>query len=115
MLVQRTSPYGPEFANASVTICHSRSADLLRLVRSAEFVVAATGVPGLITGDMLAPGAVVVDVGIHRTPQGLVGDVNFASAIKIASWITPVPGGVGPMTIAMLLANTLRAAEMQTG
>jgi methylenetetrahydrofolate dehydrogenase (NADP+)/methenyltetrahydrofolate cyclohydrolase len=113
MLVQRTSRYGPDFANATVTLCHSQTRDLGDLLRQAEIVIAAAGVPGLITGEMLNSGAVVIDVGINRTAEGLVGDVDFASASQQASWITPVPGGVGPMTIAMLLTNTLQAARSQ--
>jgi methylenetetrahydrofolate dehydrogenase (NADP+)/methenyltetrahydrofolate cyclohydrolase len=104
--------------DATVTACHSRTRDLATHLRRADIVVAAAGKPALITGDMLKPGAVVIDVGINRvddtsSPKGyrLVGDVDFASAREVASLITPVPGGVGPMTIAMLLENTLRAAQ----
>ncbi len=105
-------------ADATVTVCHSRTRDLAAHVRRADIVVAAIGRPGAIAGDMLKRGAVVIDVGINRvddasSPKGfrLVGDVDFASASRVASRITPVPGGVGPMTIAMLLRNTLRAAS----
>lgn len=95
--------------SATVTIAHSRSIDLPALCRQADIVVAAVGRAGMVKGDWLKPGAVVVDVGINRTDSGLVGDVDFASAETVAGAITPVPGGVGPMTIACLLANTLTA------
>ncbi len=97
--------------SATVTICHSRTRDLPAVIRRADIVVAAVGRPEMITGDMIKPGATVIDVGINRTDAGLVGDVEFASASEVAGAITPVPGGVGPMTIAMLMANTLTAAE----
>lgn len=106
-------------ANATVTICHSRTRDLVEHVRNADIVVAAIGRTEMITGDMLKPGATVIDVGINQKdddtrPRGyrLVGDVDFDSAKEVAGAITPVPGGVGPMTIAMLMENTLRAAEI---
>ena len=102
-------------ADATVTLCHSRTVDLAAEVRRAEIVVAAVGRPACITGDMLAPGAVVVDVGINRTETGLVGDVHFEEAAAVASAITPVPGGVGPLTIACLLRNTLKAAQLRAG
>lgn len=99
-------------AGATVTICNSKTRDLAAQTRRADILVVATGRPGMITGDMIKPGAVVIDVGINRLPDGrLVGDVDFDSASKVAGAITPVPGGVGPMTIAMLLVNTLEAAE----
>ncbi len=98
--------------NATVTVCHSKTADLAAHTRRADVLVAAVGRPGMITGDMIKPGAVVIDVGINRLDSGkVVGDVDFASAAEVAGYITPVPGGVGPMTIAMLLANTLESAE----
>jgi methylenetetrahydrofolate dehydrogenase (NADP+)/methenyltetrahydrofolate cyclohydrolase len=98
--------------SATVTICTSKTADLAAHTRRADVLVVATGKPRLITGDMIKPGAVVIDVGINRLPDGkLTGDVDFEAARKVAAWITPVPGGVGPMTITMLLANTIRAAE----
>ena len=104
--------------NATVTVCHSRSRSIADHTRRADIVIAAVGRPRLVTGDMLKPGAVVIDVGINRVPDPaakrgyrLVGDVDFESARDVASLITPVPGGVGPMTIAMLLNNTLRAAQ----
>ncbi len=98
--------------HATVTICHSRTADLASETRRADILVAAVGRPRMITGDMVKPGAVVIDVGINRIGDKLVGDVEFESAVQIASAITPVPGGVGPMTVAMLLKNTLRAFEI---
>ena len=96
--------------HATVTICHSRTADLAEHARRADILVAAVGRPGLVTPDMVKPGATVVDVGVNRTESGIVGDVDKAVA-DVAGLITPVPGGVGPMTIAMLLANTLKAAR----
>ncbi|MCC2595506.1 bifunctional methylenetetrahydrofolate dehydrogenase/methenyltetrahydrofolate cyclohydrolase FolD [Pusillimonas sp. MFBS29] len=99
-------------AGATVTLCNSKTRDLAAQTRRADVLVVATGKPGMVTGDMIKPGATVIDVGINRTEQGkLVGDVDFESAVKVAGRITPVPGGVGPMTIAMLLVNTLEAAE----
>jgi methylenetetrahydrofolate dehydrogenase (NADP+)/methenyltetrahydrofolate cyclohydrolase len=103
-------------AGATVTICHSKTRDLARFTREADILVAAVGRAQFITGDMVKPGAVVIDVGINRMPDGkLCGDVDFESASLIASAITPVPGGVGPMTITMLLGNTLRSAERVAG
>jgi methylenetetrahydrofolate dehydrogenase (NADP+)/methenyltetrahydrofolate cyclohydrolase len=100
--------------HATVTICHSRTKDLPAVVRSADVVVAAVGKAEMIRGDWLSPGAVVIDVGINRLPDGrLVGDVAFEEAKEVAGKITPVPGGVGPMTITMLLHNTLEAAARQ--
>jgi methylenetetrahydrofolate dehydrogenase (NADP+)/methenyltetrahydrofolate cyclohydrolase len=98
-------------ANATVTVCHSRTRDLGEVCRRAEILVAAAGQPRLIGGDMVRPGATVIDVGTNRTDDGLVGDVDFEAAKEVAGAITPVPGGVGPMTIAMLLSNTLQAAR----
>ena len=101
---------------ATVTVCHSKTRDLARFTRDADVLVAAIGRPHMITGDMVKPGAIVIDVGINRLPSGkLVGDVDFDSVSKVAAMITPVPGGVGPMTITMLLGNTLRAAEHCAG
>jgi len=98
----------------TVTICHSRTRDLPGLVRQADIVVAGVGRANFVQGSWVKPGAIVIDVGINRTAEGkLCGDVDFAAAKEVASWITPVPGGVGPMTIATLLANTLHAAELQ--
>jgi 5,10-methylene-tetrahydrofolate dehydrogenase/methenyl tetrahydrofolate cyclohydrolase len=106
-------------ANATVTICHSRTRDLAAHLRQADVVVAAVGRAEMVTGDMLKPGVTVIDVGINRKDDSsakrgyrLVGDVDYASAKEVAGAITPVPGGVGPMTIAMLMQNTLRAAQM---
>ncbi len=96
--------------SATVTICHSRTRDLPGVTRSADILVAAVGRPEMITGDMVKPGATVIDVGVNRTGDGLRGDVHFPSASEVAGAITPVPGGVGPMTIAMLLRNTVDAA-----
>jgi methylenetetrahydrofolate dehydrogenase (NADP+)/methenyltetrahydrofolate cyclohydrolase len=99
-------------AHATVTMCHSRTRDLSRHTRDADVLVAAVGRPGLVTPDMVKPGATVIDVGVNRTESGLVGDVDKAVA-EVAGLMTPVPGGVGPMTIAMLLSNTLRAARFR--
>ena len=104
-------------ANATVTICHSATADLGQFTRQADVVVAAVGRRNTLTQDMVKPGAIVIDVGMNRVPEGepdagkLCGDVDFAGVAPLASWITPVPGGVGPMTITMLLANTVESAE----
>ncbi len=100
--------------DATVTVCHSRTRELAAHVRRADIVVVAAGHPGLVTGAMLKPGAVVVDVGINVVEGRLVGDVDFASARDVASAITPVPGGVGPLTNALLLTHLVRAAERQT-
>ena len=99
--------------NATVTTCHSRTRDLPGVCRRADVLIAAVGRPEMVKGDWIKPGATVIDVGINRTDDGLVGDVEFGSAVEVAGLITPVPGGVGPMTIAMLLANTLQAARAQ--
>ena len=100
--------------DATVTTCHSRTSSIARITSQADILIAAVGIPEFVTGDMIKPGAVVIDVGINRVNNRLTGDVHFASAAATASSITPVPGGVGPMTIAMLLRNTLKAAEQQT-
>ncbi len=97
--------------DATVSMAHSRTADLAAVTRQADLLIAAVGVPGLIGAEHVMPGATVIDVGVNRTPAGLVGDVDFEAVVEIAGAITPVPGGVGPMTRAMLLANTLRAAR----
>ena len=110
-------------ANATVTICHSRTNDLPGVVRQADIVVAAVGRPNMVTGEWIKPGAVVIDVGINRiettvdgeTRSKLTGDVDYESACEVAKAVTPVPGGVGPMTITMLMANTLRAARLSAG
>ncbi|MEJ7787387.1 MAG: bifunctional methylenetetrahydrofolate dehydrogenase/methenyltetrahydrofolate cyclohydrolase FolD [Solirubrobacteraceae bacterium] len=100
-------------ANATVTVCHSRTRDLGEVCRRADILIAAVGRAEMVKGGWVKPGATVIDVGINRTDDGLVGDVEFAAAAEIAGAITPVPGGVGPMTIACLLRNTLEAARMQ--
>lgn len=111
MLVQK----GPA-ADATVTVCHSRTRNLSEITRSADILVAAIGVPQFVTAEMVRPGAVVIDVGINRLDTGkLVGDVDYEPVLQVASAITPVPGGVGPMTITMLLRNTLTAARIASG
>lgn len=105
MLLARSGRFG----DATVTVCHSRTPDLAGQCRSADFLFLAMGRPRCITGDMVREGAVVIDVGINRTPEGLCGDADFTSVSARAKAITPVPGGVGPMTIAMLLANTVQS------
>jgi len=102
-------------ANATVTHCHSRTRDLGAVCREADVLIAAVGSPRLVTGDMVREGAIVIDVGTNRTDDGLVGDVDFEPAAERARAITPVPGGVGPMTRAMLLVNTLRSARRRLG
>jgi methylenetetrahydrofolate dehydrogenase (NADP+)/methenyltetrahydrofolate cyclohydrolase len=109
-------------ANCTVTVCHRHTVDLAAHARTADILIVAAGRAGIVTGDMVKPGAVVIDVGTNRvndasskTGTRLQGDVDFESVRKVASKITPVPGGVGPMTIAMLMANTVRAAEMRVG
>jgi methylenetetrahydrofolate dehydrogenase (NADP+)/methenyltetrahydrofolate cyclohydrolase len=102
-------------ANATTTVAHSRTKDLPALCREADILIAAVGRPEMIRGDWIKPGAAVIDVGINRTDDGLVGDVAYEEAAEVAGQITPVPGGVGPMTIAFLLANTLDAAVRRTG
>lgn len=102
-------------SNATVTLCHTGTTDLAEHTRRADILIVAAGVPRYVTGDMVKPGAVVVDVGMHRLDDGLAGDVDFPSAAEVAGAITPVPGGVGPMTVAMLLRNTVAAARMAAG
>ena len=114
MLAQRDGSCGSEVANATVTLAHSRTEDLAKVCRTADILVAAVGVPEMIRGEMIREGAVVIDVGINRVEDRLVGDVHFEEASQVASAITPVPGGVGPLTIAMLLHNTLLAAKLQS-
>jgi len=99
--------------HATVTICHSRTPDLAAVCRQADVLVAAVGRPGMITGGMIRPGAVVVDFGMNVVEGQIIGDVDFASAQEVAGWITPVPGGTGPLTNIMLLRNTLQAARRQ--
>lgn len=113
MLAAKDCHLGPQAANATVTVCHSRSSNLAALTRQADVLVAAIGHPNFIKGDMVRPGAVVIDVGINRTDKGLTGDVDFAAVREVASAITPVPGGIGPLTVTMLLHNTATAASME--
>jgi len=108
--------------NATVTVCHSRTKNLPDIVRQADILIAAIGRMEMVRGDWIKPGAAVIDVGMNEKPDAtkkkgyrLVGDVNFDEAKEVAAYITPVPGGVGPMTIAMLMKNTLRAAQIQQG
>jgi methylenetetrahydrofolate dehydrogenase (NADP+) / methenyltetrahydrofolate cyclohydrolase len=108
MLMQRSKE-----ADATVTVCHSRTRDLPAVTRAADILIVAIGKAKFLTADMVRPGAVVVDVGINRTDDGLVGDVDFEAVKEVAGQISPVPGGVGPLTIAMLLQNTLTAARLQ--
>jgi methylenetetrahydrofolate dehydrogenase (NADP+) / methenyltetrahydrofolate cyclohydrolase len=115
LLMQRTGPVGEKVANATVTVCHSQTKNLAEITKQADILIVAIGRANAITETHVKPGAVVIDVGINRTDTGLVGDVDFESARKVASAITPVPGGVGPLTIAMLLKNTLTAAVQQNG
>jgi len=99
-------------AGATVTVCHSETRNLAEHTRQGEILVVAVGNPRMITADMVRPGAVVIDVGINRLPDGkITGDVDFEAVREVAAWITPVPGGVGPMTIAMLLYNTVESAK----
>lgn len=102
-------------ANATVMVCHSRTLQLPAITRTADILIAAIGSPRFVTGGMVKPGAVVIDVGMNRVNDRLVGDVDFEAVREVASTITPVPGGVGPMTITMLLSNTLRAAKLAAG
>ena len=111
LMVQRTSHLGADAVNATVTVCHSRTKNLAEITRTADVLVPAIGRPKFVTADMVKSGAAVIDVGINRTEAGLVGDVDFDAVREVAGYITPVPGGVGPLTIAMLLQNTLTAAK----
>lgn len=113
MLVQRDIGFGKQFANATVTLCHSQSVNLPAITRTADILIAAVGRANLISADMVKIGAVVIDVGINRVGDTLVGDVDFKGVSEVASAITPVPGGIGPLTIAMLLRNTLTACQQQ--
>jgi methylenetetrahydrofolate dehydrogenase (NADP+) / methenyltetrahydrofolate cyclohydrolase len=113
LLSAKESHLGKTACNATVTLCHSRTRDLAAICRQADILVAAIGRPKFVTADMIKPGAIVIDVGINRAEAGIVGDVDFAAAKEIAAAITPVPRGVGPMTITMLLHNTLEAARGQ--
>jgi len=100
-------------AGCTITVCHRFTKDLAKHVADADILVVAVGKPGIVKGEWVKPGSIVIDIGINRAASGkLVGDVDFDSAAERAGWITPVPGGVGPMTVAMLLSNTLKAAEL---
>jgi methylenetetrahydrofolate dehydrogenase (NADP+)/methenyltetrahydrofolate cyclohydrolase len=110
MLAQKT-----DRGNATVTICHTGTKDIGEHTRRADVLVAAVGRPGTITADMVKPGATVIDVAVNRTEDRLVGDVDFPAVKEVAGAITPVPGGVGPMTVAMLMVNTVTAAETVAG
>jgi methylenetetrahydrofolate dehydrogenase (NADP+)/methenyltetrahydrofolate cyclohydrolase len=110
-----TAGPGANGGDATVTICHSRSSDLAAITRQADILVAAVGRPNIVKADMVKPGAAVVDVGINRVDGRLVGDVDFQAVREVAGWISPVPGGVGPLTVAMLLCNTALAAELRLG
>jgi len=101
--------------SATVTICHSKTRGLKEIAKRADIIIAAIGKPMFVTQDMVKEGAVVIDVGINRTDDGLVGDVDYDNVAKVASKISPVPGGVGPMTIAMLMYNTLKAYKLHEG
>lgn len=115
MLVQRSGPFGPDYANATVTICHSQTPNLPEVTRTGDILIAAIGQPKFVTAEMVKPGAVVIDVGINRLESGLVGDVDYPGLLPVVSAITPVPGGIGPLTVTMLLHNTLLAARLQWG
>ncbi len=114
LLVQRSSYLGDTAANATVTVCHSYTPNLAELTRMADILVVAIGKAKFITAEMVKPGAVVVDVGSNKTDDGFLGDVDFESVRQVAGYITPVPGGVGPLTVTMLLRNTLTAAVQLT-
>lgn len=101
--------------NCTVTVCHSKTQDLSKFTSTADILIVAIGKPNFIVGNMIKQGAVVIDVGINRTDSGLLGDVDFNTAKEVASYITPVPGGVGPMTVTMLLSNAIVACKMQNG
>lgn len=115
LLMQRTGPVGDKVANATVTVCHSQTKNLAEVTQQADILIVAIGRANAIKKEHVKAGAVVIDVGINRIETGIVGDVDFESVSSVASAITPVPGGVGPLTIAMLLKNTLTAAMQQNG
>ncbi len=104
-----------EYGDATIVVTHSQTKDLISICKIAEILVVAVGKPNFVTGEMINEGAVIIDAGINRTNEGIVGDVNFETAVRKSSAITPVPGGVGPMTVAMLLSNTVLAAELNSG
>ncbi len=110
LLAAKDGPCGPDTCNATVTLCHSRSENLTDIIRSGDIVIAAVGRAEMVRGKMLKRGCTVIDVGINRVGKKLVGDVHFEEACEVAAAITPVPGGIGPLTIAMLLSNTLKSA-----
>lgn len=112
ILMQKPSPAFPEAGDATVTVVHRGTVDLLAVTRQADILIVAAGVPRFLTGDMVKPGAAILDVGIHSVDGKTVGDVDAASVAPVAGWLSPVPRGVGPMTVTMLLHNTLRAAMM---
>jgi methylenetetrahydrofolate dehydrogenase (NADP+)/methenyltetrahydrofolate cyclohydrolase len=114
MLSRRNSTVGPTAASATVTVCHSRTSRLADITRLADILIVAVGRPKFVTPSLVREGSVVVDAGMNRTEDGLVGDVDFDAVREVAGHITPVPGGVGPLTVAMLLYNTLAAAHLQT-
>jgi methylenetetrahydrofolate dehydrogenase (NADP+)/methenyltetrahydrofolate cyclohydrolase len=113
ILMNRDSTLGPARANATVTVCHSRTADLPQITRQADILIAAIGKARFVTAEMVKPGAAVIDVGINRIDDSLVGDVDFDAVKEVAGYLTPVPGGVGPLTVTMLLGNTFLAAKFQ--
>lgn len=115
LLAAKEGPCGPGTCNATVTLCHSRSENLTDIIRSGDIVIAAVGRAEMVRGTMLKPGCTVIDVGINRVGKKLVGDVHFEEASAVAAAITPVPGGIGPLTIAMLLSNTLKSAKELAG
>jgi methylenetetrahydrofolate dehydrogenase (NADP+)/methenyltetrahydrofolate cyclohydrolase len=115
LLAAKDGPCGPGTCNATVTLCHSRSENLTDIIRSGDIVIAAVGRAEMVRGTMLKPGCTVIDVGINRVGKKLVGDVHFEEASAVAAAITPVPGGIGPLTIAMLLSNTLKSAKELAG
>jgi methylenetetrahydrofolate dehydrogenase (NADP+)/methenyltetrahydrofolate cyclohydrolase len=114
MMLQQKKLPGLQAANATVTVCHSRTQNLAEITRTADILIAAIGKPDFVSADMVKPGATVIDVGINRVQDRLVGDVDFDAVCQIAGMITPVPGGVGPLTVTMLLENTLSAAKIQS-
>ncbi|MCH5377121.1 MAG: bifunctional methylenetetrahydrofolate dehydrogenase/methenyltetrahydrofolate cyclohydrolase FolD [Planctomycetes bacterium] len=113
MLMNRDSTIGPASANATVTVCHSRTANLAEITRQADILIVAIGKARFVTADMVKPGAAVIDVGMNRLEKELVGDVDYDAVKEVAGHITPVPGGVGPLTVTMLLCNTFLAAKFQ--
>ena len=113
LLAAKHSHLGASAANATVTLCHSRTQNLSAITRQADILIAAIGIAKFVTPDMVQPGVVVIDVGINRTETGLCGDVDYDNVQPLASAITPVPGGIGPLTIAMLLENTFKSVKSE--